>query len=83
MRKYLIPDWKKAWRMFSVLAASLLTVLSLVQAEVLPLFQFAVPPDVWPWVSAGFGVAIVVLRLVAQPSVSGAPAPLAEGENHV
>ncbi len=62
----LIPGWRRAWRYFSVMAAAALGVLSVLQIEVLPLFQFAVPPRVWPWISAGFSVLIVVLRLVAQ-----------------
>lgn len=62
----LIPDWKRAWRFASVQAAVLLALLSFVQAQILPLFQFAVPPDVWPWVTAGFGSAIAVLRVWQQ-----------------
>lgn len=62
----LIPNWRQAWRYFSVVAATALAVLSVLQSEVLPLFQFAVPPQAWPWVSAGFSVLIVVLRLIAQ-----------------
>ena len=50
-------------------AAALLALFSLIQAEVLPLFQFAVPERYWPWVTASFGVAIVVLRIIAQPGV--------------
>lgn len=68
----LIPDWKRAWRYLSVQAALVLTALSFLQAEILPLFQFAVPPKWWPWVTAGFGASIAVLRVVAQP---GAAAP--------
>lgn len=62
----LIPDWRRAWRFLSVQAAVLLALLSVLQAEVLPLFEFAVPPERWPWVTAGFGTAIVLLRLLAQ-----------------
>lgn len=62
----LIPDWKSAWRFGSVQAAVLLTCLSVLQAQVLPLWQFALPADVWPWVSAGVGTLIVLLRLLAQ-----------------
>lgn len=62
----LIPDWRRAWRWFSVQAAAGLAVLSFLQAQVLPLYQFAIPPKLWPWVTAGFGTAIVLLRVVAQ-----------------
>lgn len=66
MKLSLIPDWRQAWRFASVWAATALAVLSFLQAQVLPLYQFAVPPHVWPWVTAGFGTAIVVLRVIAQ-----------------
>ena len=64
---HLIEGWKNVWRLTSVQAAALLALFSLIQAEVLPLFQFAVPERYWPWVTASFGVAIVVLRIIAQP----------------
>lgn len=67
--RLLIEGWRNAWRLTSVVAAFALTIVSLLQAQVLPLFQFAVPAAWWPWVSAGFGLAIVVLRVLAQPGV--------------
>lgn len=77
----LIPDWRRAWRYASVLGAMALTVLSVLQATVLPLWQFAIPADMWPWVSAGLGTAIALLRVVAQPGLHDAPAePRAEQE---
>lgn len=63
----LIPGASRAWRLTSVWAAALLMLLSLVQADVLPLVQPLLPPEVWPWVSAGMALAIVVLRVIAQP----------------
>lgn len=63
----LIPEWHRAWRLFSVMAAMLLALLSSLQAGVLPMLQPLVPPEKWPWVSLGFAVAITVLRVVAQP----------------
>lgn len=71
----LVADWRQAWRFASVWAATALALVSVLQAEVLPLFQFAIPADRWPWVSAGFGAAIVLLRLVAQavPDVPAEP----------
>jgi hypothetical protein len=65
----LIPDWRMAWRFASVRAAALLTLLSIVQAEVLPLIQFSIPATAWPYVTAGFGIAILVVRLIAQPGL--------------
>lgn len=63
----LIPEWRRAWRLSTVWAAALLGALSMVQAEVLPQLQALVPPQRWPWVTLGFALAIVVLRIVAQP----------------
>lgn len=71
----LIPDWRSALRFASVQAALLLAVLSFVQATLLPMWQFAVPANVWPWLSAGFGTVIALLRLVAQPSLHSDEAP--------
>lgn len=68
----LIPDWRRAWRYFSVWAATALTVLSFLQAQVLPLYQFAIPAHVWPWVTAGFGTVIVVLRVISQTPAADA-----------
>lgn len=65
----LIPDWKRAWRFASVQAAVLLALLSGLQAEVLPLVQPLFPAPVWPWVSGALALAVVVLRLVAQPGL--------------
>lgn len=62
----LVPEWRGAWRWFSVQAAAALALLSFLQVTVLPLWQFALPPQWWPWVSAVMGTAIVLLRLVAQ-----------------
>lgn len=66
-----IPEWRRAWRLTSVQAAALLAALSVLQAEVLPLIEFAVPQCWWPWVTAGFGIAIVLLRVIAQPGALG------------
>lgn len=73
----LIPQWRRCWRLTSVQAAALLAALSLLQADALPFVQALVPPQVWPWVTAGFGIAIAVLRIVAQPSALQ-PAPQRE-----
>lgn len=70
--KMAVPP-RRAWRLYSVQAAAVLAVLSVLQAEALPLFRFAIPADVWPWVSAVMGAAVVVLRLVAQPGVLDEP----------
>lgn len=65
----LIPDWRLAWRFASVQAALLLALLSGLQAEVLPLVAPLFPDHIWPWVSGGLALAVVVLRLLAQPDL--------------
>lgn len=65
----LIPYARLAWRFGSVQAAVLLALLSGLQAEVLPLVTPLFPAQVWPWVSGGLALAVVVLRLVAQPGL--------------
>lgn len=65
----LIPDWKRAWQFLSVQAALLLALLSGLQAEVLPLVSPLFPAPVWPWVSGGLALVVVLLRLVAQPGL--------------
>lgn len=65
----LIDNWQRAWRLSSVRAALLLLALSMLQglqADVLPLLQGVVKPEHWPWVSASFAAAIVVLRVLRQ-----------------
>ena len=64
--RWLVPDWRQAWRFASVLAAVLLVLASLAQAHLLPLLQPLFAPETWPLVTAGFGVAIAVLRLLRQ-----------------
>jgi len=66
----LIPDWRLAWRFLSVQAAVLLALLSGIQGEVLPLFAPLFPDHLWPYISGGLALAIVVLRLVAQDGLA-------------
>lgn len=73
----LIPQWRRAWRLLSVQAALLLTILSALQADVLPMLQPVIPAGVLPYVTAGFGLAIVLLRVMAQPEAA-VPPPAAE-----
>lgn len=68
-RPRLIPDARLAWRFGSVQAAVLLALLSGVQAEVLPLVAPLFAAEVWPWVSGALALAVVLLRLVAQPGL--------------
>ena len=74
MSLHLIAGWRRAWRLTSVQAAALLSVMSVLMAlrdELLPLFQFAIPDKYWPWITGVWGAAIVVMRLIAQPDVLG------------
>lgn len=66
----LIPDARLAWRFASVRAAALLALLSAVQLELLPLVQPLLPPQHWPYVSAGVALLIIVLRLLPQPALA-------------
>lgn len=75
MKIRLIANARLAWRFASVQAATLLAFLSALQAEVLPLVGPIFAPAVWPWVSGLLALAIVVLRLVAQPAVRPSDAP--------
>lgn len=75
MKDKLIPEWRSAWKMFSVWASVALTLLSLIQAEVIPLVMPLVPPKYWPWVTATVGVLIVVLRVIRQHSIEEAKPP--------
>ena len=65
----LIPNANQALKFGSVQAALLLAVLSGVQADVLPLVQPLFSPELWPVVSGALALAIVVLRLLAQPGL--------------
>lgn len=65
----LITEWRKAWRFSSVQAALVLAALSMAQADLLPYVQPLVPAKYWPFVSLGMAVAIMVFRLLAQPSL--------------
>jgi hypothetical protein len=66
----LIPDWRLAWRFLSVQAAVLLALLSGIQGEVLPLIAPLFPDHQWPYISGGLALTIVVLRLIAQDTLT-------------
>lgn len=59
--------------MSSVQAAAMLALLNIVNAEILPLFHFAIPSNWMNWINALLGVAIIVLRLVLQPPLAVGP----------
>jgi hypothetical protein len=70
-----IENWHRCWRLTSVQAATVLVVLNVLQQEVLPLFGFAIPPQVLPWVNAALGIAVIVARAIAQPDALTGSAP--------
>lgn len=65
----LIPEWREAHKSDTVRLAALLAVLSLLQAEVLPLLQAELSLRTYAWVAAIFGMAIGLLRYRLQPEI--------------
>lgn len=72
MKRWLIPDAAIAWRFASVQAALLLTILTAVQADVVPMLQPLMDHATYLKVSAGLSLLIIVLRVVAQPGLDPA-----------
>ena len=77
-RPTLIDGWQHSLRLDSMRAAVLLAVLSLVQAELLPLLRADLPSRVWAYVTFGLAVLIMLVRLRAQPGALGQPEPAAD-----
>ncbi len=65
----LIPDAGIAWRFASVQAALVLTLLTAVQADVVPMLQPLMAQDTYLKVSALLSLLVIVLRVVAQPGL--------------
>lgn len=65
----LVPDAALAWRFASVQAALLLTILTAVQADVVPMLQPLMDNATYLKVSAALSLLVIVLRVVAQPSL--------------
>lgn len=74
MRIRLIPDFRISYRFASIQASVVLFFLSAIQADVLPLLQPLIPEKYWPLVSGGLALAIVICRVVDQPSLDN-PTP--------
>lgn len=66
----LIPDAALAWRFASVQAALLLTILTAVQADVVPMLQPLMDNATYLKVSAALSLLVIVLRVVAQPGLA-------------
>lgn len=62
MKIEVIPEWRTSWKFSTVRLAALLTLLSAVQSEALPLLQPLVSPTTWNWIVAGVGLLIILLR---------------------
>ena len=65
----LIPNWKKAWRMFSVQAMTLATAIQATWPMVPEDMKATLPPQLVHWVSVALLVAGILGRLVTQPKV--------------
>jgi hypothetical protein len=65
----LIPDAAIAWRFASVQAALVLTILTAVQADLVPMLQPLMEQDTYLKVSALLSFLVIVLRVVAQPGL--------------
>ena len=67
----LIPEWKRAWRMFSVQAqGAALAILGTWQVFPEDL-KASVPPHLVAWLAMGLLVFGIAGRLIEQPKVSG------------
>lgn len=71
MKPRLIPNWRSAWRMFSVQAQAL--ALAILGAwQVMPEdLKAAIPPGAVFWCAMALMAAGIVGRLVDQPKVRG------------
>lgn len=69
MKARLIPNWRRAWKMFSVQAQAL--ALAILGAwQVMPEdLKAAIPPGAVFWCAMGLLVAGIIGRLVDQPAV--------------
>lgn len=71
----LIPDWKDAWKWFSVQALAVLVALPLVWAS-LPADLKAFVPDGWErWILIAVAAAGLIGRIIDQNRQPPAPAP--------
>lgn len=67
LRVRLIPNWRKAWRMFSVLAQAV-TLALLGAWQIMPEdLKAHLPPSLVYWLAMGLMVAGIAGRLIQQP----------------
>ncbi|VFR86501.1 hypothetical protein BRI9_1137 [plant metagenome] len=71
LRRFEMPEgWPMSWRLTSVHASLALSCLSMIQTQVLPLWQATLPDRAYAWLTALLGVAVIVARLIAQPGIT-------------
>lgn len=64
----LVDNAGKFYKMWSIRLAGLTTVVSLMEQH-WAYFDQLVPPHIQPYVTAGFGVATIVARVIKQESL--------------
>lgn len=62
----LIPDWREAWRWFSVQAFAVIIALPIVWAALPPDVKSMVPDSWHPWVMLAIAVAGIAGRVIDQ-----------------
>lgn len=68
----LVPDWRRAWRWFSVQSLAIIALIPVVWPNLPPEAHAWVPPEWRPWIVFALAVGGIVGRLVDQ---NKAPAP--------
>ena len=63
---FLVSDWRRAYRWFSVQAAAVLAGLQ-VAYELLPAAQYYIPAGPFRWMMVAGLAAVIIGRLKAQP----------------
>lgn len=71
----LIPNWRHAWRMFSVQAMAIAAAIQAAWPTIPGDLKSAIPANVVHWVSLVLLVAGIAGRLVQQPSAQTATEP--------
>lgn len=63
----MVPDWKNAWKWLSVHVAVITALVNAAQAAS-PYLQTLITPHQSALLNAGLGIAVILARLVNQPS---------------
>lgn len=62
----LIEDWKKSWKMYSVHLAVAIALLATLQTEILPIWNLAIPEEIYGKVNAVLATLIIIARNLKQ-----------------